>query len=158
MISSVVCRFFFMFRFWGLAPKPNILNGPILGGHLKCFMGESMSLLQKRYDQALTDLIDLLKDQRGGQAITNGTVVAITPPPGSPRARVRYIHTRKLNQKTSTTALSQDQFISIEKAIEKNRKVNNCLSILRDLAFQEIMSSSKGVKKRKRQRSGWVNL
>ena len=34
MISSVVCRFFFMFRFWGLAPKPNILNGPILGGHL----------------------------------------------------------------------------------------------------------------------------
>ena len=121
-------------------------------------MGESMSLLQKRYDQALTDLIDLLKGQRGGQAITNGTVVEITPPPGSPRARVRYIHTRKLNQKTSTTALSQDQFISIEKAIEKNRKVNNCLSILRDLAFQEIMSSSKGVKKRKRQGSGWVNL
>ena len=47
-------------------------------------MGESMSLLQKRYDQALTDLIDLLKGQRGGQAITNGTVVEITPPPGSP--------------------------------------------------------------------------
>ena len=48
--------------------------------------------------------------------IVQGSVVEIAPPPGAPRAKPRYIWTRKVNQKTVTVSLSKQQYKAFTKA------------------------------------------
>ena len=82
--------------------------------------------------------------------IVQGSVVEIAPPPGAPRAKPRYIWTRKVNQKTVTVSLSKQQYKAFMKAIESNRKVEKTLRDLRTISQNVLLESLPGVQKRKR--------
>ncbi len=82
--------------------------------------------------------------------IVQGSVVEIAPPPGAPRAKPRYIWTRKVNQKTVTVSLSKQQYKAFMKAIEANRKVEKTLRDLRTVSQNVLLESLPGVQKRKR--------
>ena len=82
--------------------------------------------------------------------IVQGSVVEIAPPPGAPRAKPRYIWTRKVNQKTVTVSLSKQQYKAFMKAIEANRKVEKTLRDLRTISQNVLLESLPGVQKRKR--------
>ena len=82
--------------------------------------------------------------------IVQGSVVEIAPPPGAPRAKPRYIWTRKVNQKTVTVSLSKQQYKAFLKAIEANRKLEKTLRDLRTISQNVLLESLPGVQKRKR--------
>lgn len=82
--------------------------------------------------------------------IVQGSVVEIAPPPGAPRAKPRYIWTRKVNQKTVTVSLSKQQYKAFMKAIDANRKVEKTLRDLRTVSQNVLLESLPGVQKRKR--------
>lgn len=82
--------------------------------------------------------------------IVQGSVVEIAPPPGAPRAKPRYIWTRKVNQKTVTVSLSKAQYKAFMKAIESNRKVEDTLKDLRNVSQTVLLESLPGVQKRRR--------
>ena len=82
--------------------------------------------------------------------IVQGSVVEIAPPPGAPRAKPRYIWTRKVNQKTVTVSLSKQQYKAVMKAIDANRKVENTLKQLRNVSQTVLLESLPGVQKRRR--------
>ena len=82
--------------------------------------------------------------------IVQGSVVEIAPPPGAPRAKPRYIWTRKVNQKTVTVSLSKQQYKAFTKAIEANRKVEKTPKELRAISQIALLESLPGVQKRRR--------
>ena len=82
--------------------------------------------------------------------IVQGSLVEIAPPPGAPRAKPRYIWTRKVNQKTVTVSLSKQQYKAFMKAIEANRKVEKTLRDLRSISQTALLESLPGVQKRRR--------
>ncbi len=82
--------------------------------------------------------------------IVQGSVVEIAPPPGAPRAKPRYIWTRKVNQKTVTVSLSKQQYKAFMKAIDANRKLEKTLRDLRTISQNVLLESLPGVQKRKR--------
>ncbi|MBT6492843.1 MAG: hypothetical protein HOK97_23940 [Deltaproteobacteria bacterium] len=82
--------------------------------------------------------------------IVQGSVVEIAPPPGAPRAKPRYIWTRKVNQKTVTVSLSKQQYKAFMKAIDSNRKIEKTLKDLRTISQNVLLDSLPGVQKRKR--------
>jgi hypothetical protein len=85
--------------------------------------------------------------------LAQGSVFAIAPPPGAPRASTHYTWTRKINNKTVTKALSKDQYQALKKAIEANRQVEKTLRRMRSIsqdAILEPMPDSNGKPKGKK--------
>ena len=80
--------------------------------------------------------------------ILQGSVVQILPPPNSPRAKARYIWTRKVNQKTVTVSLSEAQYNAFAKGIDENRKLEAALSQMRQTSQEALLGSLPGVAKR----------
>jgi hypothetical protein len=62
-----------------------------------------------------------------------------------------YLWTRKLNNKTVTHALTNDQADIIQKAIRTHRRLERRLAVLRTLSEQIILAITPCVSKRKRQ-------
>jgi hypothetical protein len=61
-----------------------------------------------------------------------------------------YSWTRKLNNKTVTTALTRQQFDLIRQAIRRHQSLNNTLAALREISIRYILSTTPCVSKRKR--------
>ena len=84
--------------------------------------------------------------------ILQGSVAKILPPPNSPRAKARYIWTRKVNQKTVTVSLSEAQYNAFAKGIDENRKLEAALSQMRQTSQEALLGSLPGVAKRARKK------
>jgi len=86
--------------------------------------------------------------------LAQGSVFAIAPPPGAPRASTHYTWTRKVNNKTVTKALSKDQYEALKKAIRANRQVEKTLrrmrSISQDAILEPLSDSNRKPKSKKR--------
>jgi len=109
----------------------------------KAKLEKKMKTWQKDFDKHQSKLSDI-------PWIVQGSVVVIAPPPGAPRAKPRYIWTRKVNQKTVTVSLSKQQYKAFMKAIDSNRKVEKTLRDLRTVSQNVLLESLPGVQKRKR--------
>jgi hypothetical protein len=109
----------------------------------KAKLEKKMKTWQKDFDKHQSKLSDI-------PWIVQGSVVEIAPPPGAPRAKPRYIWTRKVNQKTVTVSLSKQQYKAFMKAIDSNRKVEKTLKDLRTVSQNVLLESLPGVQKRKR--------
>ena len=81
-----------------------------------------------------------------------GRDLGILPPPNSPRAKPRYIWTRKVNQKTVTVSLSEAQYKAFAKGIDENRKLEAALSRMRETSQEALLGSLPGVAKRSRKK------
>ena len=62
-----------------------------------------------------------------------------------------YLWTRKIKNRTVTTALTADQAAIIRDAIDRNRRTEQRLNKLRELSEQIIMTVTHSVTRRKRQ-------
>jgi hypothetical protein len=109
----------------------------------KAKLEKKMKTWQKDFDKHQSKLSNI-------PWIVQGSVVEIAPPPGAPRAKPRYIWTRKVNQKTVTVSLSKQQYKAFMKAIDSNRKVEKTLRDLRTISQNVLLDSLPGVRKRKR--------
>ncbi|MDA7511150.1 hypothetical protein N8766_01635 [bacterium] len=109
----------------------------------KAKLEKKMKTWQKDFDKHQAKLSNL-------PWIVQGSVVEIAPPPGAPRAKPRYIWTRKVNQKTVTVSLSKQQYKAFMKAIDSNRKIEKTLKDLRTISQNVLLDSLPGVQKRKR--------
>jgi hypothetical protein len=109
----------------------------------KAKLEKKMKTWQKDFDKHQAKLSNL-------PWIVQGSVVEIAPPPGAPRAKPRYIWTRKVNQKTVTVSLSKQQYKAFMKAIGSNRKIEKTLKDLRTISQNVLLDSLPGVQKRKR--------
>ena len=109
----------------------------------KAKLEKKMKTWQKDFDKQQSKLSKI-------PWIVQGSVVEIAPPPGAPRAKPRYIWTRKVNQKTVTVSLSKQQYKAFMKAIDSNRKVEKTLRDLRTISQNVLLESLPGVQKRKR--------
>jgi hypothetical protein len=65
-----------------------------------------------------------------------------------PRPPCAYRWTRKVNQKTITVALSQEQAALIDTAIKHHRMLEEVLKEMRDLSERALLGSAPGVRKR----------
>ena len=102
----------------------------------------------KKVDE-LRQRFDLLQKQLvNTPLILQGSVVEVLPPRNAPRARPRYLWTRKVNRKTVTISLSHEQFLAFAKAIEANRKLSATLKRMRDLSETTLIDGLPGVPKR----------
>jgi hypothetical protein len=61
-----------------------------------------------------------------------------------------YSWTRKLNNKTVTTALTRQQFELIRQAIQRHQSLNKTLAALCEISIRYILSTTPCVSKRKR--------
>jgi hypothetical protein len=61
-----------------------------------------------------------------------------------------YLWTRKINNRTVTTALTAEQAAIIQDALERNKRTENALKKLRGLSEQIIMTVTPSVTRRKR--------
>jgi len=100
---------------------------------------------KRSHEQAYRKLQDQL---RGLPWILNGSVMETTP--RSPTASTTYIWTRKIRAKTTTLALSREQYDAFKKAIEANRRVENTLKQMRALSEKVLLDSLPGVQKKPR--------
>jgi hypothetical protein len=91
--------------------------------------------LRHRYEQLKTRLASL-------GPISQGSLMH--QPPGLWR------WTRKLNAKTVTVALSQEQAAFFRQAIANHRVLENTIRKMRSLSQQLLLGSAKGVRKRNR--------
>ena len=60
-----------------------------------------------------------------------------------------YLWTRKINGKTLSVALSQEQYAELKRAIANQRKLEKTLAKMHHLTQQIIFATKLGVKKRK---------
>lgn len=74
--------------------------------------------------------------------LAQGSVFAIEPAPDAPRARTRYVWTRKVKAKTVTKALTADQYARLKQALEANRTVEEALKRMREISQEAIVKAT----------------
>jgi hypothetical protein len=75
--------------------------------------------------------------------LAQGSVFEINPPTDAPRARTRYMWTRKVKAKTITKALNKEQYELLKTAIEANRKAEAALKRMREISHEAILEERK---------------
>ena len=103
--------------------------------------------LRKRYERESRNLVP-----KGW--ICMGSVMARTYPRmvGEPKKPFGpyYSWTRKLNNKTVTTALTRQQFDLLRQALRRHQLLNKTLAALRDISVRYLLATTPCVSKRKR--------
>ncbi len=95
-----------------------------------------------------------LRKQLGQDVLlAQGSVFAFDPPADAPRARTRYMWTRKVNNKTVTKALSKEQFDLMKAAIAANRQVEKSLQHLRKMSQEAILKTQTSTRKKQPDKS-----
>jgi len=84
----------------------------------------------------------LYRELRNVTLIARGNVFQIDPPADAPRAKTRYVWTRKVSGKTVTRALSAEQYAQMKEAIEEDRKLDNILTRMRSIVQDAIVRGS----------------
>ena len=72
--------------------------------------------------------------------LAKGSVFKVDPPEEAPRARTRYIWTRKVKGKTVTRGLDREQYLQMREAIKANHKVETVLARMREIAQNHVVS------------------
>jgi hypothetical protein len=103
--------------------------------------------LRKRYERESRNLVP--KDWICMGSVVERTYTRIV---GERKKRFGpyYSWTRKLNNKTVTTALTRQQFDLLRQAIRCHQSLNKTLAALRDISIRYILSTTPCVSKRKR--------
>jgi hypothetical protein len=114
--------------------------------------------LKKRYERMAARLTNLGPIVQG--TITERTITKEDPQnPGSSRTIGPYHQwTFKRNAKTVTINLSASQVKPFQRAIDTNHKLKTLLTQMRELSCQILEATTRGVQKRKRNRSRHLDL
>ena len=89
----------------------------------------------------------LVRTVRQHPWLVQGSVNVVVPK--SPAASVTYTWTRKVRAKTATVALSRQQSVAFQKAVEANRRVEAALKRLRGVSQVALLEELPGVTKRR---------
>ena len=89
----------------------------------------------------------LVRTVRQRPWLVQGSVNVVAPK--SPSASVTYTWTRKVRAKTVTVALSRQQSVAFQKAVEANRQIEAALNRLRQVSQTALLAEVPGVTKRR---------
>ena len=87
------------------------------------------------------EYLRLQKQLRNVPLLAKGNVFATEPPPHAPRARTHYKWTRKLQGKTVSKTLGQEQYEAFKAAIEANRLIEDILDRMRQISQNSILKA-----------------
>jgi len=73
--------------------------------------------------------------------LAQGSVFELPPPEEAPRAKTRYMWTRKVKGKTVTKALNREQYRLMKKAIKANRQLEDTLTRMREIVQEGIVQT-----------------
>lgn len=104
-------------------------------------------------DQEYETFNALEKQLRSLPLLAQGSVFCTPPSPDAPRARPRYIWTRKVKAKTITKSLTKEQYDHLQAAIEANKKVEQILGKIRSISQKSILNNLPSPPKRKRRKT-----
>ena len=90
--------------------------------------------------------------------LAQGSVFKIDPPEEAPRARTRYMWTRKVKGKTVTRGLDREQYIQMREAIKANHKVETVLARMREIAQNHVVSKAGDDRKTRKSKPSKTSL